>query len=174
VPASKPVTSELLNLGTALLQSSRAPEGRALLERARATYEELGDRHFTARTLRQLGYASLVMGQPAAAAVQIRRGMEMAADLGDGWSIAGRPGGGGHHVQRERSAHCGSARRCGGAAAGADLYAAPPPDASINRAYLDLARERLTAGAFDRRVAQGPRDGAGVWGGSCPRSLPLG
>ena len=49
-----------------------------------------------------------------------------------------------------------------------------PPDASINRAYLDLARERLTAGAFDRRVARGPRDGAGVWGGSCPRSLPLG
>ena len=147
--------TSLLNLGIALLYSSRAPEGRALLERARATYEELGDRHFTARTLRQLGYASLVMGQPAAAAAQIRRGMEMAADLGDDWSIA-------EGLEAVATMCSESAPRTAALLAGAAerlrerISMRPhPSDASINRAYLDLARERLPAGAFDDAWREG-------------------
>jgi len=95
------------------------------------------------------------MGQPAAAAVQIRRGMEMAADLGDDWSIA-------EGLEAVATMCSESAPRTAALLAGAAerlrerISMRPhPPDASINRAYLDLARERLPAGAFDDAWREG-------------------
>jgi hypothetical protein len=95
------------------------------------------------------------MGQPAAAAAQIRRGMEMAAELGDDWSIA-------EGLEAVATMCSESAPRNAALLAGAAerlrerISMRPhPADASINRAYLDLARGRLPAGAFDDAWREG-------------------
>jgi len=147
-------TSEL-NLGTALLQSGSAREARGHFERALSVYEKLGDAHFGGRVLVELGYAALVMGDRAGAERNIPRAMEMFASLGDGWAIAE----GLEAVATLRSdTNARSAAVLGGAAEQLrDRIAMQrhPPDARINRTYLDRARERLTAEEFRDAWAEG-------------------
>jgi len=143
------LATSLLNLGTALLHSGQASEGRDLFNRAVTIYEELGDQHFVAWTLIQIGYAELAMGKPATAAVEVTRAMEMVAELGDAWGIAA----GLEAVATLRSEdEPRSAALLAGAAERIReriSTLAHPSDASINRAYLELARGRLTGQAFE-------------------------
>ncbi len=147
-------TSEL-NLGTALLQSGIAREARRHFERALSVYEQLGDAHFAGRVLVQLGYTALVMGDRAEAERDIPQAMEMFARLGDGWAIAE----GLEAVATLRSdTDPRSAAVLGGAAEQLrDRIAMRqhPPDARINRTYMDRAKERLTAEEFRDSWAEG-------------------
>jgi predicted ATPase/transcriptional regulator with XRE-family HTH domain len=139
--------TSLLNLGTAQMHVGQVAAARELFERALAIYEELGDRHFLARTLIQIGYAELLTTGPAAAPA-IARAMEIVAEFGDGWGIA---------EGLEAVASLRSLRQPRStvllAAAAAHLrerilmrqHAA---DAIINELYLDRARESMTAEAF--------------------------
>ena len=53
-----------------------------------AIYQAIGDRHFLARTLIQIGYAKLLLSGPVNAAPPIARAMAIVAEIGDGWGIA--------------------------------------------------------------------------------------
>ncbi|MDQ6882799.1 MAG: helix-turn-helix domain-containing protein [Candidatus Dormibacteraeota bacterium] len=144
-----------LNLGTAELQSGRKPEARALFEQALRIYDDLGDQHFTARVLVQLGYVGLLTGQVAEATARINRAMTIFAELGDGWAIA------------EGLEAIATLRSEGDETSAVQLASAAqrlreriamqphPPDARINRAYLELARRRLTREAFEEAWIKG-------------------
>jgi len=80
--------TSLLNLGTALMHADQVAAAKDLFERALAIYQELGDRHFLAQTLIQIGYAELLTSGPVTAAPAIARAMEIVAEIGDGWGIA--------------------------------------------------------------------------------------
>lgn len=151
------LATSLLNLGAANLQSQRLPEARELFEQALALYEELGDLHFTARLRIQLGYVALLAGKSAAAASEIERAMEMVAGTGDGWAIAE----GLEAIATLRSEHDPqTAAELGGAAERLRERIAMrphPPDARINRAYLDRARQQLGQKEFKRAWIEGRR-----------------
>jgi tetratricopeptide (TPR) repeat protein len=144
-----------LNLGTAELQSGRKTEARELFEQALPIYDDLGDQHFTARVLVQLGYVALLTGQVAEATTRINRAMTIFAELGDGWAIA------------EGLEAIATLRSEGDASSAVQLAGAGqrlreriamqphPPDARINRAYLELARRRLTSEAFEEAWNRG-------------------
>ena len=80
--------TSLLNLGTAQMHAGEVAAAKAHFERALAIYQALGDRHFLARTLIQIGYAELLTTGPVRAAPAITRAMRIAAEIGDGWGIA--------------------------------------------------------------------------------------
>ena len=144
-----------LNLGTAELQAGRQTEAREFFEQALRIYGDLGDRHFTARVLVQLGHVGLLTGQFADATARIDRAMTIFAELGDGWAIAE----GLEAIATLRSENdATSAVQLAGAAQRLRERIAMqphPPDARMNRAYLELARRRLTSEAFDEAWNRG-------------------
>jgi predicted ATPase/DNA-binding XRE family transcriptional regulator len=149
------LATSLLNLGTARLHSGLAAEARLLDERALAMYQELGDQHFAARAMIQVGYAWLVMGEPDKAIDPLTRAMEAAAELGDGWGIAE----GLEAVATMRSENDPMAAAVlAGAAAQLRVRIAMrphPADAVINRRYLERARDGLGAEEFMAATAEG-------------------
>lgn len=146
-----------LNLGTAELQAGRGTEARGHFESARVIYEELGDQHFTARVLIQLGYSALSMGQPAKAAIQIERAMELVAGMSDGWSIA-------EGLEAVAAMQSDTdprlAAQLGGAAERLRERIAMrphPSDARINKAHLERARGQMPGNAFEDSWNEGRR-----------------
>jgi tetratricopeptide (TPR) repeat protein len=144
-----------LNLGTAELQAGRLTEARECFEQALRIYGDLGDQHFTARVLVQLGYVGLLTGQFADATARIDRAMTIFAELGDGWAVAD-----GLEAVATLSSEkdATSAVQLAGAAQRLRERIAMqphPPDARINRAYLELARRRLTSEAFEGAWSEG-------------------
>jgi DNA-binding CsgD family transcriptional regulator len=123
-------------------------EGLDRFTRAVAIYEELGDQHFVARTLIQVGYARLATREPPLAVVPIRRAMDIVADLGDAWGIAE----GLEAVATARSAEDPRAAVILASAAmrlRERISMLPhPADARINRAHLGVARDRLGDRAY--------------------------
>jgi len=150
--------TSLLNLGTAQMHAGQVGAARELFERALTIYQELGDRHFLARTLIHVGYAELLTLGPVTAAPAIARSMEIVAEIGDGWGIA-------EGLEAVATLRSLSQPRSTVllAAAAAHLrerismrqHAA---DAVINQLYLDRARESMTAEAF----AETWREGRGL------------
>ncbi len=140
--------TSLLNLGMAQMHAGHAAAARALFEGAQAIYEALGDRHFFARTLIQIGYAELQTSGPETAAPAIVRAMEIVAEIGETWGIA-------EGLEAVATLRSLSQPRSTVllAAAAARLrerismrqHAA---DAVIIRLYLDRARDRMTADTF--------------------------
>jgi predicted ATPase/DNA-binding XRE family transcriptional regulator len=149
------LATSLLNLGTALLHAGDAGESRRLNESALAMYEELGDQHFAARTLIQVGYACLVAGEPELAVAPITRAMQMAAEIGDGWGIA--EGLEAVATLRSQSDPWVAALLAGAATQVRERISMRqhPPDAVINRRYLEQARERMGVEEFDAASAEG-------------------
>ncbi|MDQ6681664.1 MAG: helix-turn-helix domain-containing protein [Chloroflexota bacterium] len=139
--------TSLLNLGTARMHAGQVDAARKLFGHALAIYEELGDRHFLAGTLIQLGYAELLTSGPIGAGPPIARAMEIAAEIGDGWGIAE----GLDAVATVRSAsEPRSAVRL--AAAAAHLrerisMRQHVADAVINQRFLNRAKETMTTDA---------------------------
>jgi hypothetical protein len=130
-------------------------EAKGLFERALTEYEDLGDRHFVARTLIQLGQTALVDGQDGEAAAHIRQAVKLSAELGDAWSIA---------EALEAVVNLRSGDRPDNAAmlAGAAerlrerISMRPhPADAVINGRHLGEARRLIGPMAFDAAWAEG-------------------
>lgn len=153
--------TSLLNLGTAQLRVGRTAEAKQLFARAKKIYEELGDRHFTARALIELGYAAMADNEPADASTHIQRAMEMSEQLGDAWSIA--EGLEAVACLRSETAPEVAALLAGAAERLRDQVSMRPhpPDAVINRAHMDRARTRLGTTAFDQAWAKGRRASLG-------------
>jgi len=150
--------TSLLNLGTARMHAGQVAAARKHFERALAIYEEIGDRHFIARTLIQIGYAELMTSGPDAAASAIARAMEIVVDIGDGWGIA--EGLEAVATLRSRSQPRSTVLL---AAAAAHLrerisMRQHTADAVINQLYLDRARTSMSGQAF----AEIWRDGHGL------------
>jgi predicted ATPase len=149
------LATSLLNLGTARLYSGLAAGARLLDERALAMYQELGDQHFAARAMIQVGYAWLVMGEPGKAIDPVTRAMEAAAEMGDGWGLAEAL----EAVATVRSENDPMAAAVlAGAAAQLRVRIAMrphPADAVINRRYLERARDGLGAEEFMAATAEG-------------------
>src|SRR4030088_1400615 len=133
-----------LNLGTAELQAGRQTEAREFSEQALRIHGDLGDQHFTAKVLVQLGYVGLLTGQFADATARIDRAMTIFAELGNGWAIA--EGLEAIATLRSENDATSAVQLAGAAQRLRDRIAMQPhpPDARINRAYLELARRRLT------------------------------
>ena len=144
-----------LNLGTAELQAGRKPEARKLFEQALRIYDDLGDQHFTARVLVELGYLGLLTGQVTEATARINRAMTIFAELGDGWAIA--EGLEAVATLRSESGATSAVQLAGAAHRLRERIAMRPhpPDARINRAYLERARRRLTGEAFEEAWNKG-------------------
>ena len=147
--------TSLLNLGTAQMHAGQIAEATGLLERAQAIYEALGDRHFFARTLIQIGYAELVTSGPVTAAPAIARAMEIVAEIGDIWGIA-------EGLEAVATVRSLSQPRSTVllAAAAARLRERismhqHPADAVLNRLFLDRARDLITAATFAETWQQG-------------------
>ena len=140
--------TSFLNLGTARMHAGQVAAARKHFDRALAIYEEIGDRHFFARTLIQIGYAELLTAGPITAAPAIARAMEIVAEIGDGWGIA-------EGLEAVATLRSSSQPRSTVllAAAAAHLrerismrqHAA---DAVINQTYLDQARKSMSTQAF--------------------------
>ena len=147
--------TSLLNLGTAQMRAGQVATATELFERALATYREIGDRHFLARTLIQIGYAQLLTSGPDFAAPAIAGAMEIVAEIGDGWGIAE----GLEAVATLRSLSQPRSTVLLSAAA-AHLrerisMRQHPADAVINRLYLDRARASMTSEAFAEIWSEG-------------------
>jgi tetratricopeptide (TPR) repeat protein len=149
------IATSLLNLGTALLASGDAAAARTDFERALERYRTLGDLHFTARTLIQLGYCTLSDAGQTAAAAPIGEAIQIASALGDRWGIA--------EVLEATAVLCaptaperaamfaGAARRIRGEIA----MNAHPPDERFNRRYLEMARNAMGADAYEAAAVRG-------------------
>ena len=138
-----------LNLGTAKRQAGSLGEAAVILERAFAIYEQLGDRHFTARVLVQLGYIALLEGRTVDAGAQIERAMGIFAELGDPWALA--EGLEAVATLRSESDPRSAARIAGTAERLRERIAMRPhpADARLNSSYLERARARLRGTEFD-------------------------
>jgi hypothetical protein len=119
-----------------------------LFERALSRYEAVGDQHFIARTLIQLGYAALENHDRHVASDRIAAAMHMAAGLGDMWSIAdGLEAVACECAERAPEA----AAKLAGAAVGVReqiAMNAHPADQIITRRHLDHARSRMGGERF--------------------------
>jgi predicted ATPase/DNA-binding XRE family transcriptional regulator len=82
------VASSLLNLGTAVLRHGDPHRAEQLLEAAAAAHTEAGDQHFVARTLIELGYASLVIGDRDGAKARLTDALGIFLDLDERWGAA--------------------------------------------------------------------------------------
>lgn len=147
--------TSLLNLGMALLHRAQAADARPLFERAQAMYADLGDRYFTAYCLVKVGYVALVTGHRAGAEEPIRRAMEMFRDLGDAWGIA-------EGLEAIASLQARSEPRTAAVLSGAAeqlrgrISMRPhPADASINDAFLAVARQALAPDVFAEAWMEG-------------------
>jgi hypothetical protein len=120
-------------------------------------YEGLGDRHFAARILLQLGYARLMAGDSEGAWGFADRAMVLAAELANSWSIAEALEGIAT-VSAEASPR--TAAVLGGAAERLRERISMrqhPPDAIINDEYMNRARAQLTPEVFEIAWSEGRR-----------------
>jgi hypothetical protein len=118
-------------------------------------YADLGDRYFTAYCLVKVGYVALVTGHRAGAEEPIRRAMEMFRDLGDAWGIA-------EGLEAIASLQARSEPRTAAVLSGAAeqlrerISMRPhPADASINDAFLAVARQALAPDVFAEAWMEG-------------------
>jgi predicted ATPase/transcriptional regulator with XRE-family HTH domain len=149
------LATSLLNLGMAQLQMHRGGQARELFIRALSIYRELGDKHFTARVLTQLGHAALADGQPDEAAVPIRQAIRISAQISDAWSIAESL----HAVANLRSHDAPETAVILAAAAGhlrEQISMRPhPADEIIGQHHLKLAQQYLGQARSARAWARG-------------------
>jgi predicted ATPase len=149
------LATSLLNLGAAQLRIRRSAEAEELFTRALSIYQALGDQHFTARVLIQLGYAALTGDQPDKAIGPIRQAMQISAQISDAWSIAD----GLQAVANLRSHD--APETAATLAAAADrlreqISMRPhPADDIINRHHLTLAQRRIGREGFQAAWAEG-------------------
>lgn len=149
------LATSLLNLGTAQLRVRRTAEAKELFARALSIYAALGDQHFTARILIQLGYAALTDDQPDQAAGPIRHAMQVSAQIADAWSIA-------EGLQAVANLRSHDVPETAVTLAGAadrlreQISMRPhPADDIINRYYLKLALRRIGRDRFETAWAEG-------------------
>ena len=126
-----------------------ARNARALLDEALALYQALGDRHFTARTLCEIGYLALLDDDADRAGHMVRTSLATFRALGERWGIA---------ESLEASAAVWAARseparaaRIGAAAEKirATIATKPHPfDALIVERFLALARAKVDPAAW--------------------------
>jgi predicted ATPase len=147
--------TSLLNLGTAQIHAGQVAAARELFQRALAIYHEVGDRHFLARTLIQIGYADLLTSGPATAAPPIARAVEIVADIGDGWGIA-------EGLEAVANLRALSRPRSTVLLAAAASHLRErismrqhAADAVINQRYLDVARKSMTTKVFTATWREG-------------------
>ena len=150
------LATSLLNVGIALLSGGQEEaEAMAGFERALAIYEDLGDRHFAARTLIRMAYTRLARGDAMGAGEPVGQAMEIVAELGDGWSVA-------EGLEAVATVHSEDAPRTAAVLAGAAgrlrerIGMLPqPPDAAINSEHLERTRRRMTASDFEEALSDG-------------------
>jgi tetratricopeptide (TPR) repeat protein len=153
--AGWPLATSSLNLGTAQRYYGLPAQARPLLERALHLYGDLGDRHFTARALIQLGYCDLDLGDIDTAQDQMQRAMTITAELGDGWGIA-EGFEGLAAVQSESDAHAATLLSGAAQLLRERISMRPhPADAATNVARLQLARAQLGERGFEEAWTEG-------------------
>jgi predicted ATPase/transcriptional regulator with XRE-family HTH domain len=149
------VATSSLNLGMALAAGDRGDEAQPRYERALAIYEQLGDRHFAARSLIALAYVRFTRGETSVASVLVRRANGISAELGDAWGMA-------EGLEAAATVRSASAARTAVTIAGAAdrlreriSMRQHPSDARTNDRGLQRAREHLPAQAFDAAWQRG-------------------
>lgn len=135
--------TSLLNLGTALSAAGRPEDAIPLCRRAVARYEQIGDGHFCARAQLQLAYASLRLGDIAAAAARITEALALLRELGDMWSTAEGLEAVSALRANDRSADAVMLAAAADRIRGMIGMHAHPADARVNTARLQLARSAL-------------------------------
>jgi len=77
--------TSLLNLGSACVHQRDAEHARTCLEEARTVYDQVGDRHFSARATVQLGFAFMIDDDLTPATTLIFESLRAFAELDDTW-----------------------------------------------------------------------------------------